>query len=96
MIMGIDRASDLGPSDDREEMAWESVQETITEDDVAIENVAAALADSVPDLIAALSDPGITDKYAAETLAKLRKAAAPLWRAEVAEKINRQQEMRYV
>jgi hypothetical protein len=96
MIFGIDRASDLGPSDDREEMAWESVMETITEDDVAVENVAAALADSVPDLIAALSDPGVTDKYVAETLAKLRTAAAPLWQAEARAKLDAQQEARYV
>lgn len=97
MIFGIDRASDLGPSDDREEMAWESVMETITEDDVAAENVAAALADSVPDLIAALVDPGgITDAYAAETLAKLRKAAVPLWWAEVRAKLDAQKEARYV
>lgn len=91
------RASDLGPADNREEMAWDAAMETITEDDVAVENIAAALADSVPDLIAALVDPGgITDKYAAETLAKLRKAAVPLWWAEVRAKLDAQKEARYV
>lgn len=93
MILGIARASDLGPADDFDEMAWDAAMDTITEDDTAVENVAATLAEEHPDLIARLTQTYLTPVHRDQDLAEMQRVSAPLWEREARAKIDRNREM---
>lgn len=75
------RASDLGPVDDRDEMAWDRILDEITEDDDAISAVSTRLAEDHADLIAALTTPYANREGLDRALARLHDVAKPLWLA---------------